>query len=61
MAISPLAIVETKHIGRGVTIHPFAVIGPQVMIGADVEVQAHAVVEGEVELGDECVSLSGHT
>ncbi len=59
MSISPLAVVGTARIGADVTIHPFAVIGPDATIGAGVTIHPHAVLEGPIEIGDAAEILPG--
>ncbi|MCW5967556.1 MAG: acyl-ACP--UDP-N-acetylglucosamine O-acyltransferase [Blastocatellales bacterium] len=50
--IHPTAIVSSQaEIGSGVSIGPYAIIGAEVVIHADVEIGAHAVVEGPCEIG----------
>ena len=57
--ISPHALVETDEIGCDVRIHPFAVVGPQVTLGAGVVVHSQAVLEGVVRVGDGVRILPG--
>ena len=50
----------------GYRIHPTAVIHPKARLASDVRVGAHAVIDGEVQLGEGCevgpqVYLTGHT
>jgi len=59
MATSPLAVVETTQIGEGVVVHPFAVVGPGVILGDRVVVHPHAVLEGVVEVGDGAEVMAG--
>ena len=40
-------------------IHPTAIIAPQVELADDVEVGAHAVIEGKVTIGRGCVLRVG--
>jgi acetyltransferase-like isoleucine patch superfamily enzyme len=49
--INPLAVINTKQIGQGVIIHPFAVIREQVSIGNDVVIHPHVVIESGVVIG----------
>ena len=52
-AIHPTAVVAASAvIGAGCVIGPGAVIGPYVTLGRDVQVGAHAVVEGDTTIGD---------
>ena len=57
--ISQLALVQTESIGPDVDVHPFAIVGPDVTLGARVVVHAHSVLEGEIEVGDDVVILPG--
>jgi UDP-N-acetylglucosamine acyltransferase len=51
--IHPAAIVETgARIGEGVEIGPFSVIGPEVVLHANVRVASHAVIAGKTEIGE---------
>ena len=59
MSISPLALVETDRIGLRVSIGPFACVGPEVVLGDDVIVHPHAVLEGIVSIGDGVSILPG--
>lgn len=47
----PSAVVESTRVAIDATIDAYAVIGPQVTIGAGVHVHAGAVLMGEVEVG----------
>ncbi len=40
-------------LGEGVRIGPYAVVGPEVRIGARSVIDAHAVIEGDTELGED--------
>lgn len=51
MAISPLACVESRAIGKNVTIHPFAVVYDGAIIGDDVVIHPHAVIASGVTIG----------
>lgn len=50
--ISPLALVETENIGHSVTIHPFAVIRPDVTLGNHAIIHPHVVIESGSVIGD---------
>jgi UDP-N-acetylglucosamine acyltransferase len=53
MKIHSTAIVEAgAQIGAEVEIGPYAVIGPSAIIGDRCKIQAHAVIEGLVKIGD---------
>ena len=59
MSVSPdarihaMAVVEDgARIAAGVTVGPFAVIGPRVTLAAGVEVKSHAVVTGQTHVGE---------
>jgi UDP-N-acetylglucosamine acyltransferase len=57
--IHPTSAVDAKaSIGRGVEIGPFCVIGPDITIGDDCRIQAHAILEGTVNVGNR--NLVGH-
>lgn len=52
MAIHPTAVVSSKaEIGSGVSVGPYALIGDDVILHGDVEIGAHACVEGPTEIG----------
>ncbi|MBI2805416.1 MAG: acyl-ACP--UDP-N-acetylglucosamine O-acyltransferase [Planctomycetes bacterium] len=38
----------------GCRIHPTAVISPEVQLGENVSVGAHVIIDGQVEIGDDC-------
>ncbi len=48
----PTAVVETERIGAGTVIHPYAVIGRDVVIGRNCTIHPHVVLEGDVRIGD---------
>ncbi|HET7290870.1 MAG TPA: acyl-ACP--UDP-N-acetylglucosamine O-acyltransferase [Vicinamibacteria bacterium] len=57
---SPAALVDATArvapgavLGKGVRIGPYAVVGPEVRIGARSVIDAHAVIEGDTELGED--------
>ncbi|MBJ3762890.1 acyl-ACP--UDP-N-acetylglucosamine O-acyltransferase [Maribius pontilimi] len=58
MTVSPTAQIHAQalvedgaDIGDDVKIGPFAVIGPEVTLGAGVEIKSHAVVTGQTRIG----------
>ena len=52
--LHPLAVIDgTARIGDGVTVGPFAVIGPDVAIGDRSESGAHVQIHGPTVLGSE--------
>ena len=54
--IHSAAIVEAgAELGTGVTVGPFAVIGPKVRLGDGVTVKSHAVITGVTEIGADSV------
>lgn len=56
MSIHPSSIVDpAAHLGAGVRVGPFCVIGPDVTLGDGVEVKSHAVVTGWTDIGPDCV------
>jgi UDP-N-acetylglucosamine acyltransferase len=57
--IHPSAVVDSAAtIGEGVTIGPYAVIGPKVKIGRGTAVAAHAVIQGDTTIGQDCQIFS---
>lgn len=51
--IHPSAVIDPKaSIGRGVTIGPFSLIGPEVTLEDGVELKSHVVVEGRTRVGE---------
>lgn len=51
--VHPMAAVDDKAVvGAGCTIGPFAVVGPDVVLHAGVEIKSHAVVTGWTEVGE---------
>ncbi len=51
--IHPTAIVEKGAvIGQGVKVGAYAYVGPQVVLGNNVEIFPHAIVQGRTEIGD---------
>ena len=60
MPIHSTAIIDaTAHIGPSVDVGPYVVIGPNCHIGARTQLRAHAVLEKNVTLGDDCLVSSG--
>jgi UDP-N-acetylglucosamine acyltransferase len=54
--IHPSAIVEAgATLGPGCKIGAFCMVGPEVTLGAGVELKSHAVVTGWTEVGDETI------
>lgn len=54
MAIHPTAVVDrTAELGADVEIGPFCVIGPHVRLYDRVVIQAHAIVNGPTEVGED--------
>ena len=52
--IHPTAIVSEKaQIGADTFIGPYSIIGDEVVLGAGVRVESHAVLEGRTRIGDE--------
>ncbi len=53
--IHPTAIVHPKaNIARGAEIGPYSIVGENVTIGAGTVLQAHVVINGWTEIGEEC-------
>jgi UDP-N-acetylglucosamine acyltransferase len=53
--IHPTALVDSAaELGDGVTVGPFAIIGPGVQIGRDTEIAARATIERNTILGPHC-------
>lgn len=52
-------IDDSAIIGADATIGPYAVIGPNVTIGARTRIAAHAVIERDTTIGDDCRIHSG--
>jgi UDP-N-acetylglucosamine acyltransferase len=52
----PTAIVDSKaELGPEVEIGPYCTVGPGVRLGARVRLASHVVLEGETEIGEDCV------
>jgi len=47
-------VAEGAHLGEGVNIGPFCVIGENVSIGAGTRLRSHVVIEGHTEIGENC-------
>ncbi len=53
--IATTAVVEGgAELGTDVRIGPYAIIGPNVRIGAGTTVGAHAIIDGYTEIGQDC-------
>ncbi len=53
--IHPTALVDpAARLGDGVRIGAYTVVGPMVTLGARVQVESHAVLAGDTELGEGC-------
>lgn len=50
--ISPQAVIQTKAIGKNVTIAEFAVVRANVIIGDNVVIHPHVVIESDVVIGN---------
>ena len=51
-AIHPTAIVDSKaELGSGVSIGPYCLVGPDVVMGEDTELLSHAMVTGRTTMG----------
>jgi UDP-2-acetamido-3-amino-2,3-dideoxy-glucuronate N-acetyltransferase len=57
--IHPLADVAESHIGQGTRVWQFVVVLKGARIGADCNICAHALIEGDVVLGDRVTVKSG--
>ncbi len=56
MSIHPSAIIEDgAQLGADVSIGPFCVVGPKVVLGDRVELKSHVVVTGDTQIGAETV------
>ena len=54
--IDPQSVVHPEaRIGEGVRIGPFCTVGPQVTLGKGTELKSHVVVDGNTEIGEDCV------
>ena len=54
LGISDLAVVQTEEINPTVTVHEFAIVRKGVIIGQNVIIHPHAVIETDVILGGAC-------
>jgi UDP-N-acetylglucosamine acyltransferase len=53
--IATTAVVDRgAELDEGVTIGPYAIVGPHVRIGAGTTVGAHAILDGHTEIGRDC-------
>lgn len=53
--ISPHAVIaDGAHLGEGVSVGPFSVIGPHVRIGANTQIGPHVVISGHTTIGEGC-------
>lgn len=51
--IHPTALVDAgAHIGHGVTIGAFSIVGPHVRIADNVKIHSHVVIEGQTTIGE---------
>lgn len=50
---------ETAHLSEGVSVGPYAVIGPNVRIGAGTEIGPHVLIERDTTVGRECAIHKG--
>jgi UDP-N-acetylglucosamine acyltransferase len=50
---------ETARLEDGVTVGPYAVIGPNVRVGAGTEIGPHVLIERDTTVGRECVIHKG--
>ncbi|HWL26476.1 MAG TPA: UDP-3-O-(3-hydroxymyristoyl)glucosamine N-acyltransferase [Ureibacillus sp.] len=57
--ISPSAVVETKKIGKNVSIGHHCYIGPDVIISDNVRISNNSTIEGKVTIGRNCIIHSG--
>ncbi|MBN1547680.1 MAG: acyl-ACP--UDP-N-acetylglucosamine O-acyltransferase [Syntrophaceae bacterium] len=55
MNIHPTAIISSDaHLDDGVTIGPYAIIGPEVRIGKNTTIGSHVVIERLTDIGESC-------
>jgi acetyltransferase-like isoleucine patch superfamily enzyme/dTDP-4-dehydrorhamnose 3,5-epimerase-like enzyme len=57
--VHPLALCESKQLGPGTRVQPFAHVREGAVLGRDVEVGDHAFVDDGVEVGDRVQILAG--
>ena len=51
--IHPTALIDKgAHIGQGVTIGAFSIVGPHVRIADNVKIHSHVVIEGQTSIGE---------
>lgn len=56
MGIHSTAIVDKgAQIAEGVEIGPYSIVGPEVKIGPGSSIMSHAVLDGNVSIGEKCV------
>ncbi len=54
--LHPTAIVHpAAYVGKGVEVGPYCIVGEHVSIGAGTVLQAHVVVNGWTEIGEDCM------
>lgn len=54
--LHPTAIVHpAAYVGKGVEVGPYCIVGEHVSIGARTVLQAHVVVNGWTEIGEDCM------
>jgi UDP-N-acetylglucosamine acyltransferase len=52
MSIHPSALIDKRaELGSDVSVGPFCVVGPEVVLGAGVKLHSHVVVEARTEIG----------
>jgi UDP-N-acetylglucosamine acyltransferase len=55
-SVHPTAIVDPQAgLGEDVEIGPYCLVGPGVRLGARTRLASHVVLEGETEIGEDCV------
>lgn len=57
--ISARAVVETKNIGKNISIGNFSYIGPDVILGNNIRIDHNVTIEGRVIIGDDTIVESG--
>ena len=58
--VHPTAVIhDDAELGADVTVGPGAIVGPGVVVGAGSSIGAHALVERDTEIGEECVIHHG--
>lgn len=54
--IHPTAVIDSNaSLGKDVRIGPFCCIGPDVVIGDNVELKSHVVIDGRTSVGKDCI------